>query len=457
MTNGFVGHISWIFILTLPLTGGCIEEIRTQGPHSGMAVQKPGREAPLAQAHAPKAATVEVVHDDAEVDKVREQVRAFVERLDNKQSGTEAEDHASRSSKAIRYDGRKMYPLEDRTRKTYPLKPKAFTGVDERQPTTARDDVVIEVDGEVVDPSQPGASSVAPNVALSVNDSAEPSRKQPRIMNVSFRVPDRVQPPTPTGDAPTTNRSVAKVTLEVNASVADYIEELVRLTNAEPTNVADRWRLALMYMVTGEDERAVSVFESLPEETAMMMTRGMDLMSALKTAAMDPARGVDGAFAAADRLQQMLANKASLEIPAVKLCSRVQAFAVYEELPTGVFRPGVSNQAILYYEVENFATKTESDGQFRSMLSSQVEIMSPQGDVLWRKDEPRIEDVSRRPRRDFFVAQRIVIPATLGDGEYVLKLTVEDKLAGKRTQAVERFAVGTAMGEGTAGRRHGGT
>ena len=70
-------------------------------------------------------------------------------------------------------------------------------------------------------------------------------------------------------------------------------------------------------------------------------------------------------------------------------------------------------------------------------------MLTASGQSLWRHDEPEIIDLSRQQREDFFLAQMITLPATLGPGEYVLKVTIQDALSGKSNQAILPFTLGS--------------
>ena len=145
----------------------------------------------------------------------------------------------------------------------------------------------------------------------------------------------------------------------------------------------------------------------------------------------------------------VIAPLGSLSIPTVALCTKVQAFGVYEELPDGFLREFARNQAIAYFEVANFATEQMPDGRFRTLLSDRFEVLTLEGESIWRHEEPEIEDLSRRRREDFFVAQRIVLPSGVKEGRYVLKVTVEDRLADKQTQAVLPFNIAATLARST--------
>lgn len=121
----------------------------------------------------------------------------------------------------------------------------------------------------------------------------------------------------------------------------------------------------------------------------------------------------------------------SLAIAELQLCRRIEGFGVYEPFPAGELRPG---RAVgLYWEVEGLRAE-ESEGGFRTRLESTVELIPASGaGRAWTRPLGPAEDVCRRPRRDFFVNARIDLPADLEPGDYVLRLTVNDALAG--TQA----------------------
>ena len=59
-----------------------------------------------------------------------------------------------------------------------------------------------------------------------------------------------------------------------------------------------------------------------------------------------------------------------------------------------------------------------------------AELFHDDGSRQWRSAEAVIRDTSRT-RRDFFLVQRIDLPANLSVGKYNLKVTVRDRLAGE--------------------------
>ena len=80
--------------------------------------------------------------------------------------------------------------------------------------------------------------------------------------------------------------------------------------------------------------------------------------------------------------------------------------------------------------IENFFSEPTTDGQYRTLLKSTLEIYRPgkTGDLVDRFEFPATEDLCRNPRRDYFHSYEFTIPTKLGLGPHILKLTVEDQL-----------------------------
>lgn len=128
----------------------------------------------------------------------------------------------------------------------------------------------------------------------------------------------------------------------------------------------------------------------------------------------------------------------------VALCSRVESFGRYTPFTGNRFLAGRTNPAIVYAEVENFTQRpvTEADGasgtahrnadpdELAVELTIRAELFHDDGSRQWRSAEAAVRDIARTRRRDFFLVQRIDLPANLSVGKYNLKVTVRDRLGG---------------------------
>lgn len=238
-------------------------------------------------------------------------------------------------------------------------------------------------------------------------------------------------------NAPVEGSGEDKETAGLNGVIAG----LQRRVAESPSDAEAHWKLGMVKLVAGRPEAGEQAGGALPADSATLLRRSLASTQATRRALVDPVSGMDEAVTAVEQLRDHLQARAGLAVPVVALCSRVQAFGVYDELPEGSFHAGVPNQSIVYLELKHFKSEPTADGRYRTVLTDKFEVLTPAGQVLWSHAEPSIEDVSRQRREDFFIAQRILVPAKLSAGSYVLKVTVEDQLAGKHTQAVHRFQV----------------
>lgn len=117
----------------------------------------------------------------------------------------------------------------------------------------------------------------------------------------------------------------------------------------------------------------------------------------------------------------------------VALCTRVESFGRYSTYPTNRFIAGRASAAILYVEVGNFAqvplgnASLDGSGEgYAVELAQQARLFHDDGTLQWKYSSATIRDTSRTRRRDFFVVQRIELPANLSIGKYTLKVTVRD-------------------------------
>jgi hypothetical protein len=125
--------------------------------------------------------------------------------------------------------------------------------------------------------------------------------------------------------------------------------------------------------------------------------------------------------------------KAPLSLPVVALCREVTQFGVYNPIDPPSFEAGRETPTIVYCEVDHFRSEPTGDRQWRTKLTYEASLYSGSDQavsVITRKPASVI-DLCRNRRRDFFLADRLTIPASLPAGRYVLKVTVVDDLANR--------------------------
>ncbi|MFQ5591650.1 MAG: hypothetical protein ACE5HE_10840 [Phycisphaerae bacterium] len=243
-----------------------------------------------------------------------------------------------------------------------------------------------------------------------------------------------VAEPTEPAESSTSNHP-----LDVDPARAIRPEDaLVRELEARAEQTADfdsLWTLSLVQAALNRISELPASAMVLSDPAKQILGSVIRLIASARTAARDPLQVGDGALRRAEELRQTLADRADPEIPIVALCRKVVTYGVYEEMPEEDFIAGRPTQTIVYSEIRNLRSEKTPDGQFRTLLATRLEMLTPDGRSVWQQEEPDIEDVCRRRRTDFFVAQRITLPATLSEGDYILKVFAEDKLSGKANEA----------------------
>lgn len=137
------------------------------------------------------------------------------------------------------------------------------------------------------------------------------------------------------------------------------------------------------------------------------------------------------ALLALDPVLALASEGPPLVIPRVELCSRVEAHGKYVPLPSRNFAAGKVNPLLLYTELVGF-TSGQVAGRWRTDVASRALLLSKDdGSVVWSREWLPLRDESDRPREDFFLSERIDLPATLAPGRYVLKSTVRDEATGR--------------------------
>lgn len=244
------------------------------------------------------------------------------------------------------------------------------------------------------------------------------------------------------------NQGMEVVRAETADEARRWVSALAEKARREP-GFEREWTLRLVQAGLGEAVEGEAVGRGLTEDQRRLMTGVMAVLSAIRREAGNPQLSGEESLRAVTELTGLLAERADPVVTAMALCRRVVTFGVYEEMAAGEFAAGRATPTIVYCEIGNLRSEKGSDGLYRSKLATRVELFTADGRSVWRHEEPEISDLCRNARRDFFVAQRVTLPATLSEGPHVLKVTVEDKLSGRTTEQTMRLTVGgTAVAKG---------
>lgn len=132
---------------------------------------------------------------------------------------------------------------------------------------------------------------------------------------------------------------------------------------------------------------------------------------------------------------------ATLELPRVALCSRVDGYGQFTPISSRALLANSRHRLGLYVEVEGFGARQTLDvaGEpaFSVELSRELSLYhDADGLLAWRRPASDITDVSRNRRRDFFLSEVIELPQTLTVGSYRLKVTVTDRVTGAVAETI---------------------
>lgn len=198
--------------------------------------------------------------------------------------------------------------------------------------------------------------------------------------------------------------------------------------------------LRLLYLMAGQQEKALlplvgasSADQEFWKDTLWALGNYFD-RSGIPDESDRATQTVLQLTSAADRLRE----KAQLEVRNLSFCYRINSFGSYERFEQYEFTPGQA--VLLYCEVDNFHSEPDPEG-YRTVLSSTIEIVDLQGHQVWQQKFPPTEDLCRKRRHDYFHSYNFHVPEQIYAGHYVLKLTVEDQLAGKVAEGSIKFTI----------------
>ena len=230
------------------------------------------------------------------------------------------------------------------------------------------------------------------------------------------------------------------------------LTEAARFAPADPAKraAAERDRaeaeiqLRMLYLIAGDHGRALEAVPGLsPAEQEFWQHTFWALSTELDAKSMpNPADRATHAVAALRTAAVKLSERANLTLKNVNFCHRVDSFGNVETFERDEFTP--NEPVLIYAEVENFTSERSLEGRFRTVLKSKVEIFRAGGTQLVETlplDKPVTVDLCDSHRQDYFLIYELKVPARIGLGPHVMKLTVEDTLGGAVAETELNFTV----------------
>jgi len=209
---------------------------------------------------------------------------------------------------------------------------------------------------------------------------------------------------------------------------------LTQLSERRSADAGTEWSVRVAELAFDRESNPSEISSNLADASRAVLSAFLSLGEAVRANVRDPSHSANDTLVSLEDLRLTLLPKANLSVDNVALCRSVVTFGVYDEMDPETFIAGRSLQTIVYSEIRNFESQVTEDRQYRTELGTRLELLSKDGRSVWTHEEPQIVDVCRQRRRDFFIAQRITLPPTLPADEYVLKVSVEDKLSNKMNE-----------------------
>lgn len=178
--------------------------------------------------------------------------------------------------------------------------------------------------------------------------------------------------------------------------------------------------------LSAEDRAVVAEYQALFTELGRQLA-GTD-RSAQRAALIESSRSLSAALAA---LQP-------IKIVHTALARQVAGFASYEAFPKNEFAQAELPRILVYTELDKYKSQPHTDGQYLVRLVQELSLhkIGGKGSVpVWAEQPAHVNDLSRRPRRDFFLVQELRLPRNLEPGDYELHVKVSDLADGSSDTA----------------------
>lgn len=272
-----------------------------------------------------------------------------------------------------------------------------------------------------------------------------PNRLRPAVMeSAETLAPRRVSQ---TRSRP---KQYAVETVSAEEEIADwqaYLEESILLLEEglpKSARTVDEVRqqaeLRLLYLAGGDREAALRPIEGISTTQQEFWSETIFALATYLDAESLP----DGPRRAAEARRHLeaavlkLGELSTLSVRNIAFCSKVNSYGIYETYPKDEFAPG--QQVLLYAELENFKCENTPTG-FVTAVRSSYQIFDSRGVRVESHDFATTEETCRNRRRDFFMRYFIDLPTRIYDGEYTLKLTIEDLKGQTSGEAIIPFTI----------------
>jgi hypothetical protein len=214
-------------------------------------------------------------------------------------------------------------------------------------------------------------------------------------------------------------------------SLDEFVQRLGELRSDAP--LRDQLARRVLAALVGQDDVARQPLDFFPREQQELAAGLIEALLALRDGAdlRDPQRR-DALRRAVRRLDRGLRMGSDMEIAQFTLCTRVDGFGQFEPMEPAEFAAGGgSNEFVAYCQIDNFASRKDAGGAYVCEFGLRIAVLNRLGETVHTFEADEIVDRCRSLRRDCFLAPLVRLPASLGPGEYVVKVTISDRVGQK--------------------------
>jgi hypothetical protein len=252
----------------------------------------------------------------------------------------------------------------------------------------------------------------------------------PLLLSIDARAANAPEPePLPRRDVdPSVNAPATAARAPLN------LDELIEQWLARPADPSFRKQLdrRLLQVLAGKYEDARQPLELASSTQQQMAGQMIETLIAIReTHGGDPGQEASHVLQHLERLEQSLVPLSDLRIPNLVLTRAVRGFGRYEAIDPPHFPTGHENELVVYCEIRNFVSRLTDDGRYESQFALRTTVLNRAGDTVLEINDEHIVDRCRARRHDCFIPRLIRLPATLSPGQYVVKVTIVDKIGEK--------------------------
>jgi hypothetical protein len=318
-----------------------------------------------------------------------------------------------------------------------------YTRVEGRPP---EEPFILEQDDTYGRPTRPPAGPSADPSETVAEQPASPAPQDaapgepPGVESVSARAATdgRLHSASADDTAPSVNAPASAANAPI--TLQEFVEQwLQQPADASLRNQFDR---RLLLVLAGEYEQARQPLEMVSSEQQQMVAHFVETLIAIRAAhGGNPGEEANRVLTQLEQLQDSLIPLSELSIPKLALTRAVRGYGRYEAFDPAHFPAGRENELVVYCEVANFVSRPTDAGRHESQFAMRTTVLNRSGDVVLELNDEHITDECRARRHDCFIPRLIRLPATLSPGEYVVKVTVIDRIGEKVAESRTTFRI----------------